>query len=280
MSIWPLSDELEKICHLYRLAFPRKSIGGLLGDRLGQGTGSSIEFMDFRNYVPGDDPRHIDWKSYARTDRLHVRLYQKEISPIVEIIVDTSASMAVTPEKEQSTRILVSAFYEWGRKSGARVFVLPCGKTEISPEKELFFDTKIPVEENFSFDLAPVSTLKTQSLRILISDFLFSQDPISELKKISIGSAYIYVIQLLDPWELNPSWVGSLELIDIESGKKQELEMTQNALNTYKEKLNILNETASSYIQGLGFKYMQITASHPQELFNQLLNESLIEVDG
>ena len=40
---------------------------GVAGSVLGQGTGSSIDFQDQRQYMPGDDPRHINWQAYART---------------------------------------------------------------------------------------------------------------------------------------------------------------------------------------------------------------------
>ena len=55
--------------------------------------GFSVEFSEHRKYVPGDDPRSIDWKVYARTDRLFVRQYQAETHLACHVLVDTSASM-------------------------------------------------------------------------------------------------------------------------------------------------------------------------------------------
>ncbi len=55
--------------------------------------GYSVEFSEHRKYVPGDDPRTIDWKVYARTDRLFVRQYQAETHLACHLLVDTSASM-------------------------------------------------------------------------------------------------------------------------------------------------------------------------------------------
>ena len=52
----------------FRLAMPRTPIGGRVGERLGSGTGSSLEFQDYRPYAPGDDLRHVDWAAYARSE--------------------------------------------------------------------------------------------------------------------------------------------------------------------------------------------------------------------
>jgi len=55
--------------------------------------GFSVEFSEHRKYAPGDDPRSIDWKVYARTDRLFVRQFQAETHLACHLLVDTSASM-------------------------------------------------------------------------------------------------------------------------------------------------------------------------------------------
>ncbi|RME76319.1 MAG: DUF58 domain-containing protein [Planctomycetota bacterium] len=60
----------------YRLVVPEIPLRGALGERAGFGTGSSLELEDLRDYVPGDDPRLLDWRAYARTDRLQTRLYR------------------------------------------------------------------------------------------------------------------------------------------------------------------------------------------------------------
>ncbi|MEM9366609.1 MAG: DUF58 domain-containing protein, partial [Planctomycetota bacterium] len=56
--------------------------------------GQSIEFLQHRPYLPGDELRHIDWKVYARQDRLHVKQYEEETNLRLHLLVDGSASMA------------------------------------------------------------------------------------------------------------------------------------------------------------------------------------------
>src|SRR5215470_10103908 len=55
--------------------------------------GFSVEFSDYRNYQPGDDLRHLDWRLYARNDRLCIKRYMQETNVRFYIVFDTSASM-------------------------------------------------------------------------------------------------------------------------------------------------------------------------------------------
>src|SRR5438093_8488717 len=93
---WPA---LQAVTAAFRLALPRAPIGGRLGERLGSGRGSSLQFQDYPPYAAGDDLRHVDWAAYARSEVLTVRLYREEVAPRVDIVIDTSRSVAVTEQK-------------------------------------------------------------------------------------------------------------------------------------------------------------------------------------
>ncbi len=60
--------------------------------------GFSVEFADYREYTAGDDPRHLDYKMLARTDRLYIKQYEEETNMRVQILLDTSGSMAYRHE--------------------------------------------------------------------------------------------------------------------------------------------------------------------------------------
>src|ERR1700677_223312 len=55
--------------------------------------GYSIEFNDYRNYQPGDDLRHLDWRYYARADKLCIKRYEQETNLQFHVIADTSRSI-------------------------------------------------------------------------------------------------------------------------------------------------------------------------------------------
>ena len=79
----------------YKFVLPVSPFRGLPGDHLAKGVGSSVEFQDFRHYVPGDDPRHIDWNAVGRTDQLIIRLHKEEVRLRVDLLLDTSRSLAL-----------------------------------------------------------------------------------------------------------------------------------------------------------------------------------------
>ena len=68
--------------------------GTMTGSHKSQRKGISVEFADYRQYVPGDDPKHLDWKVYGRNERLYLREYEEETTLRVQLLVDASASMA------------------------------------------------------------------------------------------------------------------------------------------------------------------------------------------
>ncbi len=70
--------------------------GTLAGTHRSPLKGFSVEFSDYRQYVEGDDLRHLDWRVYGRNERLYVRQYEEECNLRVYLLVDSSRSMAYT----------------------------------------------------------------------------------------------------------------------------------------------------------------------------------------
>ena len=68
--------------------------------------GSSVEFTDYKEYVPGDEVSRIDWRAFGRSRRLYVRQYEAETDMTVYLLVDVSASMAYTAVGHQSKYVL------------------------------------------------------------------------------------------------------------------------------------------------------------------------------
>src|SRR5438132_9914041 len=76
--------------------------------------GFSVEFSDYRNYQPGDDLRHLDWRLYARNDRLCIKRYMQETNVRFYVVCDTSASMsyrgaAAWDSKLECAKVLAAA---------------------------------------------------------------------------------------------------------------------------------------------------------------------------
>ena len=107
----------DKISRL-RLAMGHRASMNLTGNRKSTQKGSSNEFSDFREYMPGDDIRHIDWNAYGRLDRLYVKEYMEEKEAVVSILIDTSASMEYGRRRKSALAcMLAAAFAYMGRNT-------------------------------------------------------------------------------------------------------------------------------------------------------------------
>ena len=91
-----VADRLARL----NLAVNRAVEGFLGGRHRSPHTGVSVEFVERRAYVQGDDLRHLDWKAYARSDRLSIKRYEEETNLEATLVVDASASMGYPPGAE------------------------------------------------------------------------------------------------------------------------------------------------------------------------------------
>lgn len=146
----------------------RKVISGKLpGERRSKRRGQSVEFDDFRNYTPGDDPRHIDWNVLARLDRLVVKVFREETDLALTIAVDASASMDTgEPGKLLYAHRLALALAYVGLVNQNRVTLLTFGGGGASANNA---SSKDPAAQESASLLAPIRGRR--NLR-LASDFL------------------------------------------------------------------------------------------------------------
>ena len=84
-----------------RLRTRKEFLGGHSGSYGSPRRGTSLEFADYRRYVPGDDLRYLDWGIYARSDRLYVKLFREEVDLFAYLFIDASASMAFPSVREK-----------------------------------------------------------------------------------------------------------------------------------------------------------------------------------
>src|SRR5215471_122290 len=101
--------------------------------------GFSVEFSDYQNYQPGDDLRHLDWRLYARSDRLCIKRYMQETNVRFYVVCDTSASMkyqgsAAWASKLEVAKVLAAALTWFLLKQNDAAGMVTLGGREGVPE--------------------------------------------------------------------------------------------------------------------------------------------------
>ncbi|MCA8949367.1 MAG: DUF58 domain-containing protein [Planctomycetes bacterium] len=266
----PLAEVAEVVAR-YRLDLGSQRFRGRAGERRGHGVGSSQEFFDFRDYAPGDDLRHLDWRAYARTEQLRIRLHQEEVAPHVDLLLDTSASMASTPAKAAAAIGLVHAIRGFGDRQGSRARVLALGGGPVEADVAAFTATAAE-------PLLPALPLRSAGVRIVLTDGLWSAGSTAFLQRARVGAARFAVLQLLDPWEIEPTADGALTLIDCETGERREIRLDAAAIAGYRARLQRLCDALRGAVVGHGGLYARIAAdSLPRMCARDLLPAGILE---
>ncbi len=228
----------------YLLGVPNQLQRGLAGTRVGRGVGSSLEFLDHREYQPGDDIRHINWQALARNDRLSIKLFREEISPHADVLFDASSSMDLPGTPKGRAAIGLTALLAKAADNAG----FTCSPWRIGAGCERVWNGHLPPSAWEDIDLSHPEdggealarlppTLRPHGLRVLISDLLWAADPAAILRLLSHQAAAVLVVQVLAQSELQPDFQGNIRLIDRETGREEEVFLDQAAIARYKAHL-------------------------------------------
>ena len=261
--------EVQQAVHTFQLALPRLPVARRAGELLGRGMGSSLEFHEYREYVPGDDIRHLDWAAYARTDALMVRLYREEISPRTEILLDASRSMTTGDgAKSRVARQLAALFAMLAGELGGRPTLIPLndarplrafGPGELDALSGFPLDGARPLAELLAANLVP---LGRQAVRIVISDFLFPHDPETLVRRLATEASALWVLQLLTGWEADPTALGGRRLVDAETEGESDLLIDERAVAGYRERLGRVQAELGRECRRVHAAFVTLIADH------------------
>jgi uncharacterized protein (DUF58 family) len=258
--------EVFRLAERYRLGLRDTPHRGIAGERLGKGTGASLEFQDRRDYQPGDDVRHVDWRAFARTDQFLVRMYREEILPRVDVVADISASMAVDEEKAQCAVDLCALVLAVARGSGfAARLVLAGDRPEIVDLEHLerhglsfTSDLALPLALDRALPL-----LRAGTIRILLSDFLAPVDAASLVRPFAARAGGFVLLQLLGREDLTPPAGSALRLTDSETNETLDLVLDPPALTHYHTRLDRLQRSLETESRRAAGRFLTLPAQTP-----------------
>ena len=255
----------------YALALPQATLAGQRGEKLGRHAGSSVDFQDYRDYQPGDDLRHIDWNAYARTDQLTVKLFREEVQPHLDLILDTSSSMALTDSPKAHALHELAALFATAAANARcshAVWVTGEGFQRVANDTQPPSAWgEIPLGGARSFEeshgLLP-PRLRRQGIRIVISDLFWPGDPLPTLRKLTEGAAAVTLVQLLAPSDLEPPKPGNVQLEDSETGETLSLYIDTTIQEQYRKTLQRLQQSWDHAAQQTGAELVTLIADNIQ----------------
>lgn len=273
-----------------RLSMRHKSAMALSGNRKSVQKGSSTEFSDFREYMPGDDIRRIDWNAYGRLDRLYVKEYMEEKEAVISILIDTSASMEYGAEKKSElAKQLAAAMAYLSLTDMDRVIVYDMKKMgaplPLSGGKKAFpglSEWLSRCEWGGSVDVGEAVRklpAKGPGVTIIISDFLQESflDPGKRamekmLRFLDYRRQKAVILQVLAGEELKVDFTGTRNLIDMEDKSSMRLTLDATSIRAYEKALQ-------EFITGLKRECARTGAFHAvcntKRDFQQLIFEDL-----
>lgn len=244
-------------------------VSGRAGELMGRGIGQSIEFMDFREYEPGDDIRRIDWQVYARSDRVMIRRHREEISPSIEIILDGSRSMDLPESPKADTALAVaSALCAASVRTGLTTRF--ASVRSASPRPVGVRDPRTLNWDAFDgtatlADASPVlrASRATQGMRIIVSDLLFPCDFTKLFRDFARGTHALVIVQVLAQADADPGSRGSLLLRDRETGATLQVDLTPDIASKYRQRFNAHAAMLRDAAYSAGARLIELVARSP-----------------
>jgi len=243
--------------------------------------GFSVEFAEYRQYLPGDDLATLDWKVYARTDRHFVKKFEEETNLDCHILLDVSASMGYASggiTKLQYGSFLAAALaYLMNRQRDAVgliafddkiVSLLPASARAghltsvlVSLER-LTLGARTNVAKPLR-DLA--EAIRKKGLVVLISDLLDEPARVLEgLKHFKYRGTEVIVFQVLDPAELRFPFEHAARFRDMETADEV-LAVPSAVRDRYLQAIGDLQERYKRELQLAGIDYVMLDTSVPLE---------------
>jgi uncharacterized protein (DUF58 family) len=224
--------------------------------------GYSVEFSDYRNYQPGDDLRHLDWRLYARTDRLCIRRYELDTNARFYVVCDSSASMAYRGSRAWESklgcaRILATALTWFLLRQNDAVGLLASGDNVETPR----FVRPSQRSTQFGMMLRELELLRTsgdgtlskllnhtvrlvhrRSMVLLFSDLLEPSDELElRLKQLRFHGHECLLFHVLDADEIDFPFSNSQLFEDMETGARRQVS-PESARSKYLQRFNAFME--------------------------------------
>ena len=270
----------------------RPMLGSVSGRHASPHRGASVEFAEYRKYVPGDDLRRLDWRAYGRSDRFYVKEYEADTNLRCCLVLDTSGSMGFGSKgatKIEYARRLAGALSYLAIQQGDAVG-LSCvadGIVQNIPPRRNpahlvhVFDTLEKIEPKGDTQLVSVlhelaETTRQRALIIIMSDFFVEPELLSGcFEHLRFRKHDVTAFQLLDPVELKFEFQRPTRFLDMEGGPAIFAEPNEIAGRYHKAIQSYLEELREIVLKtAIDFHRVSMDESYEQVLMRFLIGRT------
>ncbi len=279
-SVNPLLSP-QLLARLERLELVSRKIfrGRMKGERRSPRKGQSVEFADFRPYVAGDDLRFIDWNTFARLEKLFLKMFLEEEDLHFYALIDASGSMDFgEPSKLDYAKQLAAALGFIGLARADRVKIETLGQSPRNPApvlrgrsslwRMLEYLEKVESGEDVTFSQGIRNFCLRNSGKgvvLLISDLMDKTGYQEGLRYLLAQQMDVYVIHLLSQEEIDPALAGDLRLVDCEDGDIAEITVSAPLIKRYKDTLDNFVGAARDFCNRRNMVYILASNQLPVE---------------
>ena len=250
---------------------------GQSGGRKSSAKGSSVEFSDFREYIPGDDIRRIDWNVYGRLNKLFIKQFMEEKEACYHLFLDSSASMRFGARSKAVMAQRLSAVFAWlvlNQLDRVELFTIQEGRlAKTSPLvgkgsfsrllndlEQVQFTGKTGLSEAIR-----KTPLHGRGICIIISDFLDPDGMEEAMRYLAFKRQEILLVQVLAREEVEFDAEGTLAIEDMETGEQVRVTMNRQALELYEATLLYHNQELVHLAKRYGAAVVSVISDEPLE---------------
>jgi uncharacterized protein (DUF58 family) len=250
----------------------QRATGGTVGAHRSRRRGSSSEFSEFRPYRQGDDPRRVDWRLLARSDRAYVRLTTDRATMRTEILLDASASMAFPPRTldrwtracEAAIGLAAVAHAEGdpvGLAIGAEGPVRMPPRSRRSAVAEMIRAVE-GVTPAGAPALAPLLASSRAARVAVITDLLGDADALASASRLRIANGgEVVLLHLITPEELDPPAEAQLAVDPEQPAVRRSLD--SDGRRGYRAALDAWLDAMQQEFRGAGVRYVRALTTEP-----------------
>ena len=273
----------------------KNNVAGMFGgNHQSKSFGSSCEFTDYKDYIPGDDITKIDWNAYARFDKLFLKLYLDERQMHTRIYIDASRSMEYGKggKAEQALKLAAAiAYLSVCDMDKVSVYVIRDKKAQevISGivGKELFISSIHKLNE-IEFDgdsflseaILPENVGYGDGMSIILSDFLTENNYEDAIAHLVDKRRHVFCMQVLSQEELNPQIRGKVHFFDSENMERTyRKHIDREIVTAYRKALEYATGRIRNFCASRGAEYLLLSAeaSLGEILFDKMADMGVVK---